>query len=59
MYKLLIVTRTTKGVASSIAEYDTQDQADIAVKALIEHANEVMTALSRGLEITILRMYQV
>ena len=54
MYKLLILSQNSKGVASSVAEFNTQERADKAFRNIIE-ANQILS--DHGLGVVIIRLY--
>ena len=54
MYKLLILSKTTNGAASSIAEFDSQESADIAFTAIL-HQNDLLGG--NGFEILVIKLY--
>ena len=55
MYKLLILSKTTNGAASSIAEFDSQESADIAFTAIL-HQNDLLGG--NGFGILVIKLYR-
>ena len=54
MYKLLILSKTTNGAASSIAEFDSQESADGAFTAIL-HQNDLLGR--NGFGILVIKLY--
>ena len=57
MYKLLILSKTTNGAASSIAEFDSQESADRAFTAIL-HQNDLLLLGGNGFEILVIKLYR-
>jgi hypothetical protein len=57
MYKLLIVTKSLEGVASSVAEFNSQESADKAFKAIIANVDCKLLLTNCGLHIVVIKLY--